>query len=82
MRKLLCLLVSMLICVSMTLPVMAEESLFIPSYGLEAKKAEMNGEDVLDCVVITSVTEAKEKTTDITQEERERVNDLMKKLGL
>jgi hypothetical protein len=70
-RKLLCLLVSMLICVSMTLPVMAEESLFIPSYGLEAKKAEMNGEDVLDCVVVTSVTEAKEKTTDITQEERD-----------
>jgi hypothetical protein len=71
MRKLLCLLVSMLICISLTLPALAEESLFIPSYGLEAKKAEMNGEDVLDCVVVTSVTEAKEKSTDIAQEERD-----------
>lgn len=68
MRKLVCLLISLLMCVSMTLPVLAEE--VVPSAALEVKEAVMNSEDVKDCVVVTSVKEAREKSTDIAQEER------------
>lgn len=71
MRKVICLLISLLLCVSMTLPAMADETRFIPSYGLEVEKAVMDEQDVKDCVVVTSVTEAKEKSTDISQEERD-----------
>lgn len=71
MRKLLCIAISLLLCASLTLPALAEESIFVPSYGLEALKAELAGQDVLDCVAVTSVTEAKEKSTDISQEERD-----------
>lgn len=73
MRKLLCLLISLVMLVSLTLPVLAEESRFVPSYGLEALKATMDGEDVLSCVTVTSVTEAKDKSTDISQEERDKL---------
>lgn len=71
MRKLFCVLLAIAVLASLAMPVLAEENLFIPSYGLEATKAVLNGEDVLDCVTVTSVTEAKEKSTDISQEERD-----------
>lgn len=71
MRKLICMLISLALCASLALPVLAEESLFIPSYGLEVQEATMNGDDVKGCVAITSVKEAKDKSTDIAQEERD-----------
>ena len=76
MRKLLCLLFSLLLCTSLMLPAMAAETVFIPSAGLEITKAAMDGEDVLKCVTVTSVTEAKEKSTDISQEERDLLMEL------
>ena len=71
MKKLICLLISLALCAGLALPVLAAETLFIPSYGLDVEEAVMNGEDVKACVAVTSVTEAKEKSTDITQEERD-----------
>jgi hypothetical protein len=40
----------------------------------------MNGEDVGDCLVITTVTEAREKTTDITQEARDLLQEVYEDL--
>lgn len=51
------------------------ENVFVPSIpykdGPDIEEGEMDGEDVGDCLVITTITEAKEKTTDITQEARD-----------
>lgn len=81
MRKLICMLISLALCVGLALPVLAEESIFIPSYGLEVKEATMDGEDVKDCVTVTSVEEAKNKSTDITQEERDLLVEVYKALS-
>ena len=71
MKKLICLLVSLALCAGLALPVLAAETRFVPSYGLEVEDAVLENEDVNECVTVTSVTEAKEKSTDITQEERD-----------
>lgn len=71
MKKLICLLVSLALCAGLALPVLAAETRFVPSYGLEVEEAVLENEDVKACVTVTSVTEAKDKSTDISQEERE-----------
>lgn len=72
MKKLICMLICLSLCASLALPVLAEESSrFIPSYGLEVEEAVQDDQDVKECVVVTSVTEAEEKSTDIAQEERD-----------
>lgn len=72
MRKFVCLMLALLMCVSLVLPAMAaEDSTFIPSIGPEVKAAVMEGKDVAEQVIVTSVTEAKEQSTEISQEARD-----------
>lgn len=75
MRKVASLALALLICFSMTLTVAAAEGEFVPSITYKESpfvvEASLNDEDVTDCIVVTSIAEAKEKTTDITQEERD-----------
>jgi LPXTG-motif cell wall-anchored protein len=52
-------------------PAFATESIFIPSNGMEVLRAEMETEDVKECVVVTSVPMAKDQSTDIMQEARD-----------
>lgn len=81
MRKVICLMMALLLCTSMILPAMAEDSIFIPSDGPEVKAAVMDGKDVAQSVIVTSVTEAKEQSTDIPQEERDLLADVYAKLS-
>ena len=80
MKKLICLLVALMLCCSMILPVFAttgEE--FVPSISYKDgpkveevildRDGEKEGAD--GCVVVTTIEQAKEKTTDITQEDRD-----------
>lgn len=82
MKKVLCLFTVMLLLASLALPVMAAD--FVPSItykgGPEVVKAELDGEGVGDCVVITSIAEAEDKTTDITDEERALLLEVYEKL--
>ena len=82
MKKLIAFAMVLMLCAAMVLPVCAQE--FVPSItykdGLDAEKAIMNGENVADCIVVTSIKEANEKTTDITQESRDELLDVYKKL--
>lgn len=84
MKKLICLLVALVLCMSTVVPVLAQSD-FVPSItykgSLSADKAVMGDKDVTDCLVITSIKEAKDKTTDITQEERDALLDVYKKLS-
>ena len=84
MRKFMSLLVALLLVVGLVCPALAAESAFVPSIsykdGPDLEDAEMNGEDVGDCLVITTITEAREKTTDIYQEDRDLLLEVYEKL--
>lgn len=74
MKRVFCLIIALLVCSSLVLPVLAAEDTFVPSIsykdGPDVENATMNGEDVTDCIVVTSINQAEDKSTDITQEER------------
>lgn len=76
MRKLICLLISLALCAGLLLPVLAAESRFIPSYGLEILEATKGGEDVKDCLIVTFVSEAGDESTDIAKEERDQLKSM------
>lgn len=72
MRKFICLMLALLMLASLVLPSLAaEDSTFIPSIAPEVKSAVMEGKDVAENVIVTSVTEAKEQSTEISQEQRD-----------
>lgn len=60
------------------------ENIFVPSIpykdGPDIEDTEMDGEDVGDCLEITTVTEAREKTTDISQESRDLLLEVYEEL--
>jgi len=73
-----------MLCMVLSLPVSAAQTDFVPSVtykdGPEVEGAELNGEGVGDCLVITSIREAKEKTTDIYQEDRDLLLEVYKEI--
>jgi len=75
MKRIVSFVIVLLMCVSMALSVSAVEGDFVPSITYKDSpfvvKVVLNGEDVTDCIVVTSINDAKNKTTDITQEERD-----------
>lgn len=85
MRKVICLISTLLICASLALPALAAGTTFVPSIsykdGPTIEDATLDGENVSGCVVVTSILEAKDKTTDITQEERDTLLEVYEKLS-
>lgn len=83
MKKVIVFLLLLALCLSFLLPAFAAED-FVPSIsykdGPEIKDAEMESQDVADCLVITSLKGAEEKTTDISQEDRDLLLDVYAKL--
>lgn len=79
MRKMVCALLALLLCCSMVFPVFAAEG-FVPSISYknapDVEDAVLQGgsgekEDVAGCIVVSSIKDAKQKTTDIDQETRD-----------
>ena len=85
MKKVMCLLLALSLCMAFACPAMASESVFVPSIsykdGPEIEEAEMDGEDVGDCLIVTTITEAKEQTTDIYQEDRDLLLEVYEELA-
>ena len=90
MKRIVSFLTVVLLCAALVCPAAAAE--FVPSIsykdGPDAVVAEQGekdllpgGEDVTDCIVVTSITGAKEKTTDISQEARDLLLDVYKQLS-
>lgn len=75
MRKMLSLMLAVLLCVCLASPALAAKDGFVPSIGYkdgpEIVDAEMNEEDVVACLVVTSIQEAEAKSTDIDQDARD-----------
>ena len=84
MKKVICLLVVLMLCLSMAVPAFAAEDDFVPSIGYkdgpEIIKGEQDGKDVTDCLIVTTIKEAEEKSTDITQDDRDLLLDVYDKL--
>lgn len=79
-KKVICLILAVLLLVALAFPAFAAENTFVPSItykdGPEIEDAEMNGEDVDGCLVVTSIMDAKNKSTDISQDDRDLLLDV------
>ena len=84
MRKIMSLMVALLLFAGLICPALAAESVFVPSIsykdGPDIEKAEMDGEDAGDCLVVTTITDARNKSTDIYQEDRDLLLEVYEKL--
>ena len=82
MKKFICLLSALVLLVSLSMSAVAVE--FVPSIsykdGPRMTWARMGETDVSDCLVITTIKQANEKSTDITQDERDHLLDVYAKL--
>lgn len=84
MRKLLCILCAVMLCLSLAVPAYAAGT-FVPSIsykdGPEIEEATTGQETVTGCLVVSSITDAREKTTDIYQEDRDLLLEVYKELS-
>lgn len=75
MKQMICLLVALMLCVMAMVPAYAAEDDFVPSIsykdGPEIEDAELNEEDVEGCLIVSSIRDAEEESTDISQEDRD-----------
>ena len=80
MKKMLCLIAVLALAITVFVPAFAAEDDFVPSIsykdGPVIDEAEMNGGAMEDCLVITSLKGAVEKTTDISQADRDLLLDV------
>lgn len=79
-----CVLLALLLLAVLAMPAFAAENEFVPSItykdGPEIEKAQQEKEDVTPCLVVTSIIQAKNKDTDIHQEDRELLLEVYEKL--
>lgn len=85
MKKLICLIAVLAIAFTLCVPAFAAEGEFVPSIsykdGPEIIVATMDGADVANCLVVTSLKAAAEKTTDISQAARDLLLEVYGKLA-
>lgn len=84
MKKVLCTILAVVMCFCFATTAMASEADFVPSISYKDAptilNAEMGGEDMGYCVIISSVLDAKNKTTDISQAARDELLSVYGKL--
>ena len=84
MKKMLSLLVVFVLSVTMLAGIVSAEE-FVPSItykdGPTVEDAVLKDEKIENCIVVTSILAAKEKTTDIKQETRDLLLDTYSKLS-
>lgn len=84
MKKLLCVLMAAVIFMTFAMPAAAAGT-FVPSItykdGPDINTATMDGDDVKGCLVVTSISEARNKSTDITQDDRDLLLEVYQKLN-
>lgn len=85
MKKLVCLVAALALCAAVCCPVFAQGSTFVPSIsykdGPSLSGAELNGEPLDGCLVITSVAAAQQGTTDVAQTARDKLLTVYQQLS-
>lgn len=84
MRKFISLMVALLVCLSLACPAFAAGTTFVPSITYkdepDIEDVEMDNENVGGCLVVSSISDAKNKSTDIYQEDRDLLLDVYDQL--
>lgn len=89
MRKMIVLALVLALCMAIAVPVAAAVDVFVPSitykggpgHSLAVLEEDSVEEAVDGCVVVTSIEQARDKATDITQEERDLLLEVYEKLS-
>lgn len=85
MKKMMCVILAVVLCVALAAPAFAAEVNFVPSISFKdapaVVSAMLNGKDVASCLVVTSILAAENKSTDITQDARDLLLDVYAKLS-
>ena len=83
MKRMLALILTLVLILAAAAPAFAAGT-FVPSVGYkdgpEIEDAEMNGEDVGHCLIVSSIDDAKNKSTDIGQDDRDLLLEVYEKL--
>lgn len=83
MKRIVRLITIMLVCAALACNVFADT--FVPSVSYkdapEIDGATMGGENIADCLVVTSINDAKDASTDILQQERDLLLDVYGQLS-
>lgn len=84
MKRVFSLVITLALCANLTISAFAGETAFVPSItykdGPDVISAEMKGKDVSECLIVTTLKAAEEKTTDITQDERDTLQKVYEDL--
>ena len=82
-RRIVCMIMILALSTCMVIPAMAETE-FVASITYKQSqlisKAELGGEDVVNCLVATNIKAAKDKSTDIPQEARDLLIEVYESL--
>ena len=81
MKKYLALFVVLALSLTMALPAFAAEDVFVPSIGYKDGPTIEDFDLETDCLIVTSIRQAKEKTTDIHQEDRDLLLSVYEQLS-
>jgi hypothetical protein len=81
MKRYLALFAALALCLALTLPVFAAEDVFVPSIGYKDGPTIEDTDLETDCLIVTSIRQAKEQTTDIHQEDRDLLLSVYKQLS-
>lgn len=83
MKKIVALILALVLILAVAAPAFAAGT-FVPSVSYkdapEIEDAEMNGEDVAECLIVSSIADAKNKSTDISQESRDELTEVYEAL--
>ena len=84
MRRIISAILALVLILAVAAPAFAAGT-FVPSVsykdGPEIEDAELSKEKVDDCLVVTSIQQAKDKVTDIYQEDRDLLQEVYEKLN-
>lgn len=84
MKRVFSLIISLALCASLSISAFAAENTFVPSITykdeLNVTSAEMEGEEVSGCLIVTTLKYAEENSTDITQDERDTLQKVYEDL--
>ena len=85
MKRIVTLLLILVLCAGIAAPAFAAENKFVPSIsykdGPEIDDASLNGDPVGGCLIVSSITDCRDKTTDIYQEDRDLLLQVYKELS-
>ena len=87
MKKIACVLLTLVLLCAFAVPAFAVDGVFTPSVGykdgpeIEDSTYEGEDEDLGECLVVTSVSQAQNNTTDIPEEKREQLLEVYEALS-